>query len=90
MLEFYLDTVAIYFIVYIATGILLRDEFIKARNKLRKELNKEDEVAGYITTTITYLLISFVPIIRLISLIGKMWLTLDPDGYINRVKENEK
>ena len=90
MLKIYLETVFIYFVVYIATGILFKKEYIKARDKARKELNDNSEIYGVIRTTFTYLIISFIPLIRFLGIFGKMWMIFDIDSYIKRVKKNRK
>lgn len=87
MIKFYLSTVLIYFIIYIASGILTRKQFIKARNKFRKATNDNSKVYGYIRTIVDYLLISFIPIIRLFGLIGKYYFVANTDEFIKRVKE---
>ena len=87
MIKFYLITVMIYFAIYIVSGILMRKQFIKARNKLRKETNDNSKIYGYIRTTIDYLLISFIPFIRLITLILKYYLVANTDDFIKMMKE---
>ena len=87
MIKFYLSTVLIYFVIYITSGILTRKQFIKARNKLRKATNDNSKIYGYIRTTVDYLLISFIPIIRLFGLIGKYYFVANTDEFIKRVKE---
>ena len=89
MLKIYLESSIIYFVIYIITSIIFKKDFIKARDKLRKELNKNDKIYGTIKTTFMYLLISFVPVIRLTTLIGKLWLTFDTDNFISKAKERE-
>lgn len=89
MIKFYLSTVLIYFIVYVTSGILFKKEFIKARNKLRKELNDNRKIYGNIRTTFTYLLISFIPFIRLCVLISKFYLIIDTKGFIENAKKKE-
>lgn len=88
MIKFYLSTVLIYFIIYITSGILTRKQFIKARNKLRKATNDNSKIYGYIRTIMYYLLLSFVPIIRLFGLIGKYYFIANTDEFIKRIKEN--
>ena len=87
MIKFYLITVMIYFTIYLVSGILMRKQFIKARNKLRKETNDNSKIYGYIRTTIDYLLISFIPFIRLITLILKYYLVANTDDFIKMMKE---
>lgn len=88
MIKFYLSTVLIYFIIYITSGILTRKQFIKARNKLRKATNDNSKIYGYTRTIMDYLLLSFVPIIRLFGLIGKYYFIANTDEFIKRIKEN--
>ena len=90
MLKIYLDSVVIYFIIYMSTGLLFKKNFIKARDRLRKELNDNSKKYGVIRTTIDYLIISFIPVIRFIGLFGKVWLIIDTDGYIKKAKEKYK
>ena len=89
MLKFYIETVIIYFVIYIVTSIIFKKSFVEARDKLRKELNKNDKIYGYTKTTIMYLLISFIPVIRLTTLIGKLWLTFYTDNFIKNAKERQ-
>lgn len=90
MLKIYLDSVIIYFVIYMSTGLLFKKNFVKARDKLRKELNDNRKKYGVIRTTLTYLIISFIPVIRFLGLFGKFWLIVDTDGYIKRAKEKDK
>ena len=87
MLKFYLSTVLIYFIVYMASGILMRKQFIKARDKFRKEMNDNSKIYGNIKTMIDYLLLSFIPLIRLFFLIGKYYFITNTDDFIKKTKE---
>lgn len=87
MIKFYLSTVLIYFVIYIASGILFKKQFIKARNKFRKATNDNSKVYGYIRTTVNYLLVSFIPIIRLFVLMGKYYFVVNTDEFIKKVKE---
>lgn len=89
MIKFYLSTVLIYFIIYIASGILTRKQFIKARDKLRKTTNDNSKIYGYARTTIDYLLLSFVPLIRLFGLIAKYHFIANTDEFIKRIKEKD-
>lgn len=89
MIKLYLSTVLIYFIIYITSGILTRKQFIKARDKLRKATNGNSRIYGYTRTIMDYLLLSFVPIIRLFGLIGKYYFIANTDEFIKRIKEKE-
>lgn len=88
MIKFYLSTVLIYFVIYITSGILTRKQFIKARDKLRKATNDNSKIYGYTRTIMDYLLLSFVPIIRSLGLIGKYYFIANTDEFIKRIKEN--
>lgn len=82
MIKIYLSTVIIYFIIYIVSGILTRKQFIKARDKFRKETNNNSKIYGIMRTTINYLLISCIPFIRLLVLIGKYYFMINIDEFI--------
>lgn len=90
MLKFYLSTVLIYFMIYITSGILFRKQFIIARNKLRKATNDNSKIYGIIKTSIIYLLISFIPVIRFLSLVGKYYLIFNTNEYIKATIERNK
>ena len=90
MIKFYLSTVVIWFIIYISSGILLKKQFIKARNKIRKELNDNSKIYSNIRTTFVYLLISSIPFVRLIVLIGKYYMIMYTDEYIKKAKEKSE
>ncbi len=87
MIKFYLSTVLIYFVIYIVSGILTRKQFIKARDKLKKATNDNSKIYGCARTTIDYLLLSFVPVIRLFVLIVKYYFIADTDEFIKKIKE---
>lgn len=86
MIKLYLSTVLIYFIIYITSGILTKKQFIKARDKFRKATNDNSKLYGNISTTITYLLISFIPFIRLLILIEKYYFVFNTDTFIKKIK----
>lgn len=85
MIKFYLNTVLIYFTIYMASGLLMRKQFIKARDKLRKAMNDDKKICGYIRTTLDYLLLSFVPLLRLLFLIGKFYFIFNTDAFIKKI-----
>ena len=89
MIKFYLSTVAIYFMIYISSGILFKKDWVKARDKIRKELNDNSKIQSNMQTTFTYLLISCIPFIRTIFLIGKFMVMINPDEYIE-ISKNHK
>ena len=90
MIKFYLITVLIYFIVYITGGLVFRKQFIIARNKLRKATNNNSKIYGVVRTSIVYLLISFIPVIRFLSLVGKYHLVFNTNDYIKAVIRRNK
>lgn len=90
MIKFYLITVLIYFIVYITSGLLFRKQFIIARSKLRKAINDNSKIYGIVRTLIIYLLISFIPVIRFLSLVGKYYLVFNTNEYIKAIIERNK
>ena len=51
-----------------AQALLFHREFIKARDKFRKETNTNSKIDGYFKTTFAYLLASFIPVYRLFFL----------------------
>lgn len=90
MIKFYLITVLIYFIVYITSGLLFRKQFIIARSKLRKAINDNSKIYGIVRTLIIYLLISFIPVIRFLSLVSKYYLVFNTNEYIKAIIERNK
>lgn len=90
MLKFYFETSIVWFIVHITYSIVFHKQFKKAQKKIQKETKSENEEKwGYIRTTLWYLLISFIPIIRLIVFIGKIVMIFDTDKAIETIKEKE-
>lgn len=87
MLKIYLDSVIIYFVIFLAEGLLFRKEYRKAQDKLNEYYKREEKRSGYIKTTFVYLLISLVPILRTIVLITKIYITSNIDGFIKFLKE---
>lgn len=76
--------------IYITSGILFRKQFIIARNKLRKATNDNSKIYGIIKTSIVYLLISFIPVIRFLSLASKYYLVFNTNEYIKAIIERNK
>lgn len=87
MIKFYLSTVLIYFTIYMTSGLLMRKQFIKARDKLRKSMNDNSKIYGYVRTAINYLLLSLIPLLRLLFLVGKFYFMFNTDDYIKKIKE---
>lgn len=90
MLKFYLDSVFIYFLIFMATGILFKSEFVKASEKVRKVNKDTSKRAGVIVTALFYLVLSFIPVIRFLGLYGKIYMTFWTDSYIELLKETKE
>lgn len=89
MLKIYLISCLIWFIILMAQALLFHREFIKARDKIRKETNNDTKIDGYFKTTFAYLLASFIPIYRLFLCHGKFIFVFNPDKVIKAYKEKE-
>ena len=90
MLKIYLISCLIWFIILMAQALLFHREFIKARDKFRKETNNDTKIDGYFKTTFAYLLASFIPFYRLFLCLGKFIFVFNPDKIIKTYKENEE
>ena len=73
-----------------AQALLFHREFIKARDKFRKETNNDTKIDGYFKTTFAYLLASFIPVYRLFLCLGKFIFVFNPDKIIKAYKEKEE
>ena len=90
MLKIYLISCLIWFIILMAQALLFHREFIKARDKFRKETNNDTKIDGYFKTTFAYLLASFIPVYRLFLCLGKFIFIFNPDKIIKAYKEKEE
>ena len=90
MLKIYLISCLIWFIILMAQALLFHREFIKARDKFRKETNNDTKIDGYFKTTFAYLLASFIPVYRLLLCLGKFIFVFNPDKIIKAYKEKEE
>lgn len=90
MLKIYLISCLIWFIILMAQALLFHREFIKARDKIRKETNIDTKIDGYFKTTFAYLLASFIPIYRLFLCLGKFIFVFNSDKVIKAYKEKEE
>lgn len=90
MLNFYLDTVMIYFLIFMGTGIALRKPFIEASDKLKEALNDESKRENIVKTVIFYMGVSFIPVFRLMVLLSKLALILNTEKMIELMKEREE
>lgn len=87
MLNFYLFTVIFWFVITILVHIIFYSRFIKARNIIREKTNCNSKIWGYFKTTMFYLLISFIPILRFIYMycyIGAIFYTYEAINAINK------
>ena len=90
MLKIYLISCLIWFIILMAQALLFHREFIKARDKFRKETNNDTKIDGYFKTFFAYLLASFIPVYRLFLCLGKFIFVFNPDKIIKAYKEKEE
>ena len=90
MLKIYLISCLIWFIILMAQALLFHREFIKARDKFRKETNTDTKIVGYFKTTFAYLLASFIPVYRLFVCLSKFIFVFNPDKIIKAYKEKEE
>lgn len=90
MLKIYLISCLIWFIILMAQALLFHREFIKARDKFRKETNNDTKIDGYFKTTFAYFLASFIPFYRLFLCLGKFIFVFNPDKIIKAYKEKEE
>ena len=90
MLKIYLISCLIWFIILMAQALLFHREFIKARDKFRKETNTDTKIDGYFKTTFAYLLVSFIPVYRLFVCLSKFIFVFNPDKIIKAYKEKEE
>lgn len=92
VLKIYLLSSLFYFLLIVITGLLFRKKFLKSIGLTGKILEiKETPKEGMIKTTLRYLLISFIPVVRLVIFIEKMIITFKPYIIVQYVlKEREK
>lgn len=90
MLKIYLISCLIWFIILMAQALLFHREFIKARDKFRKETNNDTKIDGYFKTTFAYLLASFIPVYRLFVCLSKFIFVFNPDKIIKAYKEKDE
>ena len=88
MLKFYLDSVMIYFIILVVSGIVFHKQFEEGKKKL--EDYKEGEQMGYIETALFYLGIAFIPVIRFFAVVVKLAIIFNTDKCEEILKESEK
>ena len=90
ILKFYFYSSIIWFIIIICSHIVFYKQFKKAMEKIKKATNDNTKKWGYFKTIIVYLLLSFIPIIRLFELVTYFITISNPDKMIEIIKEKEK
>lgn len=92
IIKVYLLSVLFYFLLIEITGLIFKKRFVRNTNLISKILNdKTLQREGNLKTTLRYLIISFIPTIRLLVFIEKMILTFKPYIILQHIlKEREK
>ena len=87
IIKAYLLSVLFYFLLIEITGLIFRNTNLISKILNDKTLQRE----GNLKTTLRYLIISFIPTIRLLIFIEKMILTFKPYIILQHIlKEREK
>lgn len=89
----YLSSCLFWFLLIEITGIIFRKRFIKNTNILDKILEDKEPTPreNWIITTLRYLVISFIPTLRVVVFITKLVITFKPKLIIEyKLKEREK
>lgn len=89
-MKLYFDSVMINFIVFIALGLLFKEQYLENSERINDELEYDKERKNVSDTWKTYLLISCIPIIRTICLIIKAMIIFCPDTVILILKDIER
>lgn len=89
-MKLYFDSVMINFIVFIALGLLFKEQYLENSERINNELKYDKERKNASDTWKTYLLISCIPIIRTICLIAKAMIIFCPDTVILILKDIER
>lgn len=90
MLKFYFISNIIWFIATISIHIIFYKPFKESQKKIKKATNDNTKEWGYFKTTLYFLLISFIPIIRLFELITYLIVVFRSNKMIEIIKEQEK
>lgn len=91
MLKFYLDTCVIWWMIFVAEGLLFSETFIKNTDKLSKYLgNDSGKRKGFVSAIIVYWIISMIPIFRLILFMIKLVITFNIDELIEAMDEEKR
>lgn len=84
MIKMYFISVAIYFAIFMIEGLLFKKKFKKGQEIIKMRKIEDDERNGYSITTLIYLIISFLIVIRTIILIGKLITTFKPEWLVDK------
>lgn len=84
MIKAYFISVLAYFIIFIGFGLIFKNKFRKGQEIIKMRKLEKDERYSYGITTIMYLVLSFLIVIRLICLIGKIITTFKPELLIDK------
>lgn len=93
IIKAYLLSVLFWFLLIEITGIIFRKRFIRNTNILDKILEDKEPIPreSWIVTTLRYLVISFIPTLRVMVYITKLIITFKPKLIIEyKLKEREK
>lgn len=84
MMKMYFISVAIYFAIFMIEGLLFKKKFKKGQEIIRMRKIEDEERNSYSITTLVYLIISFLIVIRTIILIGKLITTFKPEWLVDK------
>lgn len=84
MIKMYFISVAIYFAIFMIEGLLFKKKFKKGQEIIKMRKIENDERNSYFITTLVYLVISFIIVIRIIILIGKLITTFKPEWLVDK------
>ena len=94
MMKMYFISVAIYFVIFIVEGLLFKKKFKKGQEIINMKKLEDEEKYSKKVTTLVYLVISFIIVIRTIVLIGKLITTFKPEWLVDknmkRLNDNNK
>lgn len=87
ILKFYFYSSIIWFIIIICTHIVFYKQFKKSQKEIKKATNDNEKEWGYFKSIMVYLLLSFIPIIRLIELVTYFIMICNHNKIIEIIKE---
>lgn len=90
MMKLYISSVIIWFLIIVCFSLSTKKIFLENIKKYNEALNKEEvKKMGYIKTTLFYLMVSFVPVFRLLILVSKFYIVFNIDKLIEFEKEKK-